>query len=185
MKINRALNLVIPVELENGMAYVHSTPIAKVVFEEYYLVISKTFTRIFSEGLGAVGGARIAHLMLKEVAGNDWDRVQKGLINEIYRLSNVMAIGKNGWQSLPLQTAVDKGIISDDDLSDILGELVFFMCVSSVNKKSQIEDMMSAVNGLWGSLTTQLDCTAFMSSLPTSTVEDSIGEMESISSVLS
>jgi hypothetical protein len=185
MKINRALNLVVPVELENGMAYVHSTPIAKVVFEEFYLVISKTFTRIFSEGLGAVGGARIAHLMLKETAGNDLPRVQQGLINEIFRLSNVLTATPNGWKSLPLQTAVDSNVISEDDLSEIMGELVFFMCVSSVNKKSQIEDMMSAVNGLWGSSTTQLDCTAYMSSLQTSTVEGSIGKMESTSSVLS
>ena len=68
MKINRALNLVIPVELESGTVYIHSTPISREVFEEFYLVISKTFTRIFTEGLGAIGGARIANLMLRDVA---------------------------------------------------------------------------------------------------------------------
>ena len=56
MKINRALNLVIPIDSEKGQLFVHSTPISREIFEQYFLVISKTFAAIFSEGLGAIAG---------------------------------------------------------------------------------------------------------------------------------
>lgn len=185
MKINRALNLVIPID---GGGYVHATPISREVFEQYFLVISKTFANIFSQGLGAIAGPRVAYLMLKKTAedmgvwsGNNG--VANGLINEIVRLSNVVYPDENGWKTLPLHTAVMKEVIDEDTFREIEGELVFFTCVSMMNKRNQVEPIMETVNGLWGSQTSSLNFTEFQNSLMTLTEEGSSGEMETISSV--
>ena len=184
MNINRALNLVIPVELGDGVAYVHSTPISRVIYEQFYLVISKTFTRIFTEGFGTITGSRVAYLILKDVASetNQWSQVENGLINEILRLSNVVILKDSGWATLPLQTVVSQKLIDENDIADIIGELVFFTCVSWVQKRSGTQETLTAVNGLWGSSITSLDCTEYKNSLQTLTKEENTGEMENTSS---
>jgi hypothetical protein len=185
MKINRALNLVMPIDTDTGKVFVHSVPISREVFETYFLVMSKVFAAIFSQGLGAVSGPRIAYLMLQQIATEmgQWEDVKKGLINEIVRLSNVAYLTDKGWQSLPLYTALQQGILSEDDRHDIEGELIFFTLVASMNKRGQILAIMTAVNGLWGSDVSSLDFTAFKNSLPTSTPDDNSGETPTISSV--
>ena len=61
MHINRKLNLVIPIERADGsQIFTHSTPISAEVFDKYFLVIAKTFSAIYSEGLGPLGGPRVA-----------------------------------------------------------------------------------------------------------------------------
>jgi len=188
MKINRALNLVIPIESEKGQLYVHSTPISREIFEQYFLVISKTFAAIFSEGLGAIAGTRVAYLMLKQVSENMgiWtgtSGVKAGLVNEIIRLSNVMIPSEKGWKSIPLHTAIEKGMIDSETVAEIEGELVFFTSVSMMNKRNQIASIMDTVNGLWGSQTTLLNVMEYMNSLTTSTEVESFGEMETTSSL--
>jgi hypothetical protein len=188
VKINRALNLVIPIESEKGQIYVHSTPISREVFEQYFLVISKTFAAVFSQGLGAIAGPRIAYLMLKQTSEEMgvWvgpNGVANGLVNEIVRLSNVFMTGKKGWQSVPFQIAVDKEVLDEETISEILGELIFFTCVSMMNKKAQVKPIMDTVNGLWGSLTTSLDTTEYINSLKTLTEVENTGETEITSSL--
>lgn len=185
MRINKALNLVIPVETENGIVHVHSTPVSREVFEQFFLVVSKAFAGIFSQGLGAIAGPRIAYLMLKKTAEDlgEWQSVERGFINEIIRLSNVAFVGDNGWETLPLQTALTHGKIDKETFDDIEGELVFFTLVSLMNKKNQIEAIMDTVNGLWGSQLELLGFTEYMNSLRTSTKVESIGEKEITSSL--
>ena len=151
MKLNKALNLVIPVETDNGIIYVHSTPISRAIFEQYFLVISKTFSGIFSHGLGALAGPRIAYLMLKQTAQElgMWEGqqgVEKGLINEIIRLSNIVITGENGWETIPLDTAIKHGKIDSDTLSEVEGELVFFTCISCMNKANQALMILETVS---------------------------------------
>ena len=188
MKINRALNLVIPIESEKGQLYVHSTPISRDIFEQYFLVISKTFAAIFSQGLGAICGSRVAYLMLKQVSEdmgiwNGVSGVRAGLVNEIVRLSNVLMPSEKGWKSIPLYTVIEKEILDNETIAEIEGELIFFTCVSMINKKNQVQGIMDTVNGLWGSLTTSLNSMEYMNSLMTSTEVESSGEMESTSSL--
>lgn len=186
MRINKALNLIIPITSENGETmYVHSTPISRDVFEQFYLVIAKSFANIFSQGLGAIAGPRIAYLMLKKTSEDlgEWDLVERGFINEIIRLSNVAFVGDNGWETLPLNTALEHKKIDKETFDDIEGELVFFTLVSLMNKKNQIQAIMDTVNGLWGSKVKSLDFTEFTNSLQTSTTEESIGVTESTSSL--
>ena len=85
MKINKAMNIVVPVDIDGVECFVHSTPISFEVFEKYFLVISKTFSEIYSQGLSHVAAPRVASLLLKKCAKDlgELESVEKGLINEI------------------------------------------------------------------------------------------------------
>ena len=170
MKISRNLNLIIPVRTEKGNGWVHATPISKEVFKEHFFILSKTFSAIFSEGLGVVAGPRIACLMLERISSdmNIWDGekgVRNTLVNEIIRLANLgyPAEGK-GYDTIPLDMALERGIVEFDDVA---GELVFFTCVSLINTPEQTEQMMLAVSGMWNSRTSSLSLTEWIASLPT------------------
>lgn len=190
MKIARNMNLIIPVETEMGAAYVHATPISKEVYREHFFILGKVFSAIFSEGLGAVAGPRMAYLMLERICidnngggNNVWDGphgVRNTLVNEIIRLSNlVYPVEGKGWDTKPLEVALEREIV---DLDDVIGELVFFTCVSSINKPAQASGVMEAVNGMWNSQTSFLSLTDWMRSLQTLKPGDNSGGTESTSS---
>lgn len=170
MKISRNLNLIIPVRTEKGNGWIHATPISKEVFKEHFFILSKTFSAIFSEGLGVVAGPRIACLMLERISSdmNIWDGekgVRNTLVNEIIRLANlVYPVEGKGYDTLPLDMALERGIVEFDDVA---GELVFFTCISSINTPEQTEQMMLAVSGMWNSRTSSLSLTEWIASLPT------------------
>lgn len=178
MRISKELNLVIPMD---GMI-VHSMPISRDVFEQFYKVIAKTYATLASEGLMLMG-PRVAYLTLKEVSGESWCDVENGLINEIVRLSNIGIVGENGWKTIPLATAIGSKKIDKDSTADIKGQLVFFTCVSSLVKKEDLKATLAITNGLWGSQSTLLNSTEYVSSLSTSTEPESSGEMANTSSV--
>lgn len=179
MKINKALNLVIPVQRDDGEVFVHAMPISREVFERYFLVISKTFARIYGEGLNLIAGPRIAGLMLKQVATEMgvWDGadgIEIGLMSEIRRLANVVLPGVKGWETIPLQEALDKKYFDADDVSEIEGAIVFFILVSAMHKKAEIQDFMSGIEHLWGTRSELSNCTAFAASLPISTATETL-----------
>ena len=185
MQINKALNLVVPLD---GGGYVHSTPIGREVFETYFLPISKTFSGIFAEGLNVLAGPRVASLMLKKVAVDMgvWDGVAgvgNGLMAEIRRLTNVLLPTESGWQTVPLDVALSRQMISQDDYAEAEGSIVFFICISAMHKRSLIEPTLAGMCSLWESQITSLNCTEFASSLPTSTETDSFGEMAQASAI--
>lgn len=170
--INRALNLVIPVELENGLtAYVHSTPVGREVFEANFMIMSKAFATLFGQGLGVIAGPRVAYLTLKKVAEEtgEWSAVKASLVNEIVRLTNVaMPTEDKGFEHVPLHTLFERNTFDAEDRASIEGELIFFTLVARLNKRDQATALMKAVGGLWGSQITSLDFTAYLASLRTS-----------------
>jgi len=196
LKINKRLNLVIPIfedlpedadeqtkEAAQPIAYVHSTPISADTFDRYYLVIAKTYAAIYSEGLGMVGGPRVADKLLKTIATDMkiWDSVggvKMGLMEEIYRLTNVIAVNptKGGWEPYQWGDAKKLGIISNEDASEVEAALIFFMCCSTMHRRSQVETLAGAAMKLWGARIESLDCMAFMNSLTTSTAIGTTGE---------
>ncbi len=176
MKIERNLNLLIPLD---GMT-IHSVPISRAVFEQYYAIIGKTYATLAQDGL-LLMGPKMALLRLKELAGDTWDDVERGLVNEIIRLSNVCMVGDQGWRTVPLAVAMNE--LDEDTLAEVKGQLVFFTCVSKAIKRDQCAAMLDTINGLWGSQTTSLSSTEYMSSLPTSTAPASSGETAEGSSV--
>src|SRR6516164_2305075 len=121
VKLNRKLNLVLKVETEKGEIHVHSTPIGRGVFEDNFLVISRAFTAVYTNGLGPVTGPRVAALLLKEEAEklNVWQRTQQSLMGEIYRLTNVIASSEGGWETMPYDVAKKRGVIDEDAAAEV------------------------------------------------------------------
>ncbi|EAA6518592.1 hypothetical protein ACGA5J_00915 [Salmonella enterica subsp. enterica serovar Muenster] len=188
MKIARNLNLIIPVQTEKGKAWIHATPINKEVFKEHFFILSKTFSAIFSEGLGVVAGPRIAYLMLERISrdSNAWEGdkgVRNTLVNEVIRLANlVYPVEGKGYDTIPLDMALEREII---DLDEVAGELVFFTCVSSINSPVQAKGAMDVVNGIWGTQCSFLNLTEWIASLPTLKSAASSGATANTSSATS
>lgn len=188
MKIARNMNFVLPVETEMGAGYVHSVPISREVYRQHFYILGKTFAAIFSEGLGVVAGPRVAYLMLEKICKDlgVWDNaegVKNTLVTEIIRLSNlVYPVEGKGWDTVPLDVAIGRDVIDPDEAT---GELVFFTCISSINKPPQAKAVMEQVAGVWGSAITSLSLTDWIASLQISTPVASSGAMESTLSVTS
>ncbi|MBZ8722347.1 hypothetical protein H5S92_28180 [Escherichia coli] len=188
MKISRNLNLIIPVRTEKGNGWIHATPISKEVFKEHFFILSKTFSAIFSEGLGVVAGPRIAFLMLERISRDSgiWDDdkgVRNTLVNEIIRLANlVYPVEGKGYDTIPLDIALEREIV---ELDDVAGELVFFTCVSSINSPEQAKGTMDVVNGIWSTQCSSLNLTEWIASLPTLKSAASSGATANTSSAIS
>ncbi|EJI9012454.1 hypothetical protein NFB33_004307 [Escherichia albertii] len=188
MKISRNLNLIIPVRTEKGNGWIHATPISKEVFKEHFFILSKTFSAIFSEGLGVVAGPRVAFLMLERISRDSgiWDDDKGGrntLVNEIIRLANlVYPVEGKGYDTIPLDMALEREIV---ELDDVAGELVFFTCVSSINSPEQAKGTLDVVNGIWNTQYSSLNLTDWIASLPTLKPAASSGATANTSSATS
>jgi hypothetical protein len=178
VKLNRKLNLVLSVETDEGPIHVHSSPIGRNIFEDNFLVISRAFTAVYTNGLGPVTGPRVAALLLKQEAEtlNIWPKTQQSLMAEIYRLTNVIAPGPNGWETMPFDVARKRDILDDDAAAEVENCIVYFTCASSVHLKAELTVAMEGLSTLWGAQTTSSNATEYMRSLPTSTQEETTGE---------
>jgi hypothetical protein len=178
VKLNRKLNLTMTVDTDASTIYIHSTPIGRQVFEDNYLVISRAFTAVYTNGLGPVTGPRVAYLLLQEQAKtlNVWEKTQQSLMGEIHRLTMVMVPGQNGWESLPYEVAKKRGILDEDTAAEVDNCLVYFTCASSIHLRAELTVALEGLSTLWGAQTTSLNATAFMHSLPTSTPVETTGE---------
>ncbi len=152
MKIAKNLNLIIPVRTEKGNGWIHATPISKEVFKEHFFILGKTFSAMFSDGLGVVAGPRVAFLMLEKISCDSgiWEGdkgVRNTLVNEIIRLANlVYPVEGKDYDTIPLDMALEREII---DLDEVAGELVFFTCVSSINSPEQAKGTIEPPRVSW------------------------------------
>ena len=187
MKIAKNLNFIVPIygdDNKNVVAHAHSTPLWEDVADKYFLILAQTFSQIFSLGLGAGGGPGVAAKLLKSIAIKQeiWDDVgdspgiEKGLIEEIRRLTSVIALTEKGWHPLPLQHAVDRGFLTDRDRREVENAIVFFIAVSATLGRAQAQDMMETACVLWNARLSLLNSTEFAASLPKSTATASFGE---------
>lgn len=180
MRINKKLNLVIPMEGDNGSEYfVHAKPFSRDAFEAHYLLFSQAFASMIETGIQATAGPRVAALVLKDLAkkqGREDD--YSAIIAEIKRTSSVIKGDKDGFASKLLSTAVAHGDIEEEELAYIEGVICFFTLTSAMwdMRHKLLDGSLAFMSGLWGCQTTSLDCTAYTSSLRTATTEDSSGE---------
>ena len=188
--INKKLNLVIPVETDPGITiYVHSTPIGREVFETYYKVIAKAFTEIYTQGLALASGPRVAKLLIKGIAVDMgvWDGergVKAGLIAEINRLTNVITPdGDKGWVTMPFEDALKRGVMDEDDISEVENAICFFTLASAMHRKAELRPILESVCSLWGAQLELSNSTEFKDSLPTSTLPVNTGEKVTRSSI--
>ena len=180
MRIDKHLNLVVSVQRDESTIYVHSTPISREVFERFFIVISKAFAKVYNEGIGFNAGPRVAALLIKKVAMEMgvWDGpegIQSGLMQEIYRLTNVITWSEKGWTTVPLSMAKDQGVFSEDEIAETEGTICFFILTSAMHKKSQKAAVFKVMNDLWDTQNTLLNSTEYAASLPKLTETDSSG----------
>lgn len=187
LKIDKRLNLVLPIEDEDGpVLYVHSVPISREIFDRYCRVIARTFTLCYA--IAAKAGLRIASNVLRETAEDMdvWeDRVEggevrrtgvkNGLVAEIRRLTNVVVMADGGWTPMPFDLAVKQGKLDDDTAAEVESLIVFFTVASWMHQKRELPTIYLTVFGLWGAQTTSLNCTEWARSLPTSIATASSG----------
>jgi hypothetical protein len=176
MQIDRnTLNFVMPIERENGMTvHVYATPISRAVFERYYMVMAKTFNTIYSGGLGIMSGPRVAAMILKDTAIDlgVWEGsegVERGLIMEIRRLTNVFVPTPNGWETIPIHEAIAKGHLDEDDMSEVENALAFFTVASHMHRKTDRKGILDGASKLWGARLESLSSSEYCASLSKST----------------
>lgn len=180
MKIDRKLNLVIPIEREDGTVYVHSMPLGAEVFDKYYLVIAKAFAAIYKEGLSFIAGPRVAARTIETVAKDlgVWDGpegVEIGLLGEIRRLSNMLVLDKDGWRSMPLDTAVKQGLLDAEEQAEVLNFTCFFIVSSAMHKLSERTANLQMFARVWSVQITSSTITDFKATLLISTVAETTG----------
>jgi hypothetical protein len=188
VRINKKLNMVIPVERDEGKVYVHSVPISSEVFERYHLVIAQTFSAFHLHALGPIGAPRTAALILKDIAKNKgaWegeDGIEFGLMGEIRRLTNVAVAGARGWEPVPLEEAVRLGVLDDQDKSEVENAIVYFTVSSAMYRRGELAVTLDTLCKLWDAQTTSLNITEYAASLPTSIETGSFGERVTPSSI--
>lgn len=190
MRIDKRLHLVMPLyedssDISPVIAYVHSVPLSEAVVDRYFMVLGKTFNAIFAQGLGFAAGPGHAMRILRHIAEETgvWhDRegvtgVERGLVAEIHRLTNIAAIDNNGnWNALPLQVALDQGIISSEDKREVENAIAFFIATCATLNRAQREGVLQTVGEIWGAQITLLDFTGWLNSLKTSTVTVNSGK---------
>jgi hypothetical protein len=187
VNIDRKLNLVIPLErADGGDLYVYSIPMRREVWEHFFMVLAKTFTVIYQGQLGWMSGPRVAGLLLREVAqttmradgSSSWwegdDGVEMSLLPEMRRLTSVLVPEGGVWRQVLLDDAVDKKLLTDDEVAEVTGALAFFTVNSAMHKPKVLAAMLNAAAGVWGWQITSSTLSEFRSSLTTSTTDDAI-----------
>jgi hypothetical protein len=193
--INRQLNLVVPINrADQTKFYIHSSPIRPETFDFYHLVLAKTFSAFAHNGLDPMSGPSVAAMMLRSVAKstsrgpgvNWWDGPdgvggERGLMAEIRRLSNViLPDDKNGWTNIPLQQALDKGMIDEEERSEVVNLLTFFTVVSLVAPRVDRPRLVNGMAAVYELRTSYLSVMEFANSLKTSTTEENTGEKDPV-----
>lgn len=187
MRIDKALNLILPIERDDGVIlFAHSAPISEQTFIAYHRAISMTYAQLTADGLVGSGGIRNADLMLKDIcerAGLWADDpqaktigVERGLLGEIRRLTNVFAPTPEKWDMVPLTDCVRGDILSDREVREVEAAAVFFTCASRNFPRQNLREFLQLCSGRIGALVTFSSCTDFHRSLPTWTGDASSGE---------
>jgi|SRR5581483_648970 len=181
MKIDRRLNLVVPIYADDGktvVAWVHSTPLSAEIIDRDFLLLGQTFNSIFSDGLGAAAGPGHAMRLLRAISERQgtWENEDKTpgrgklLVEEIRRRTNVaVPATPGGWETVPLDVAVQRGQLSGEDKSEVENVIAFFMCVSATLSRTERGAMLSSFAALWDAQLSSSTCTEWAASLKTST----------------
>ena len=181
--INKALNLVLPLDIAEGTMWVHSTPVSRAVFEKYHRILHRVFNAMVDENVLRTG-AMCAYLYLREMAQQTvvgpgvtlWDSadgVARGLMPEIRRLTNALILSKErgGWEPIPYESVVREKMIGEEEIAGVDNALVFFTCASLVPPPIQRESMMAPL-GFLAARTTLSGLMEFAGSLPISTATE-------------
>jgi hypothetical protein len=99
-----------------------------------------------------------------------------GLLAEFVRLSNAIIPNKEtGWGNIPLRTAIDQNLIDEEERSEVMSLLTFFMAVSLVAPRVDRARLVNGEAAIYELRTTLLDSTEYASFLKTSTADATTG----------
>jgi hypothetical protein len=188
LKINDDINLVIPVKSDSKgvVVYAYHTPISRAVFESNYRILAATKSALAGKGIHYQmdSGPRIAALTLVDEGkkdalergdfdenGQPKDSGAQSLLMEIRRLTTALIPGNNGWDMVPVGTAITKGAIDEDDWREAESAIVFFTCHYALAKKAERLGMAQATASLLKGSSTSSSLSEFAASLQTSTTE--------------
>lgn len=178
VKINKKLNLVAHLEeTAMGDIYIHSTPIMRETFEQYYAPIARAFTRIFATPIAHASGPIVAKLVIRDeaMALGTWEGkngVKEGLFEEIRRLTHVVTSVNGKWQHVPVEEAKD---LDADDIATIENHVCFFTVASAIQDKKGLRETMSITSTIWPLRLELLSVTDYVAGLQTSKMaEDTI-----------
>jgi hypothetical protein len=201
MHIDKKLNLVIPLERDNGETiYIHSAPIEFATYRAFALILAKTYGQIMGEGLNVIGGPGVAALMLEDVAkatsrgrsGDglpiDWwegeNGVKDGLWAEIRRLTNYLYFANGAWSQMPLDIAERQDLLSQEEVFEVENELAFFTVFSHTPPRAMRKTLIDGMASMFNLQITSSDCTAYANSLPILTVTETSASNGSRSSAI-
>jgi hypothetical protein len=168
VKVNKKLNLVCHLdETAMGEIYVHSTPIMRETFEQYYAPIARAFTRIFATPIAHASGPRVAKLVIRDeaMAIGTWDGesgVKRGLFEEIRRLTHVVTNQGGKWQHVPIEEANQ---LDADDIATIENYISFFTVASAIQGKSELKETMGIASTIWPLRLEPLNVTDYVAGL--------------------
>ena len=134
MKINEALDIVLDIKSDESgkpTLRVFHTPIGRDVFELNYRLLSSVFSELWAPGSfhALSAGPRIASMVLRDVsrkqaegALDEYDKNNNAAVsflNEIRRLSMILVPTSAGWEKIPVQSALSKGIIDEEEWEEV------------------------------------------------------------------
>lgn len=207
MQFDAALNLVFPVRWKDAerpdpqdasktisssepLIYAYHTPISREVFDSSYRVIAATKAAIFGRGVSyaADAGPRIATLVMLDAAKADaeeWGTQDMGpaLRAEIRRLTQVLVPGANGFDPLPIDLAVSRKMIDDDEMREAEAAIIFFTVSYAMASRARRQPTARASALVLGASITSLGLMEFAASLATSTPAETSTESVPASSV--
>lgn len=187
MKISKDLRLTMPVQTSRGQAYLYALAPSREIFDQFFVVIAKAFSRVYTDHT-AFAGPRIAAKYLRKVAAEMSlgappsvktikDEVEDGFFGELRRLSMIVApSASGGYEPIPLEEAISKGLLDEEETDEVENALVFFTLSWLMLKRNVREAILNHDLPLWDGQLTSLDYTAFANSLRTSTETANSGE---------
>ena len=179
MKLDSSLNFVVPLfhgeDDGSPYAYVYARPISVAAFEANYRLLVRTFQTMMEEGSSAM---RFARLFMKDAAAAlpNGEAMATALLNEVGRLSSAVVATARGWETIPLQQAVDAKLLDDGDGDEAIGAAVFFLAVWHISPKSIRSGLLASGTQAWSAELSPLPPMEWIASLPTLTEAATSGE---------
>lgn len=179
-QINADLKLVVPVKLDNDgepIIYAYHNPIPREVYEVNFRLLRDTKVSLIGTSPRHAFAARgDASLYLSEAGaalaadrGIEGDGGASTLLAEIKRLTTVLVPGAQGYQMLPIDTAIQSGAIDADDWSDAENAIVFFTAWVAGTPRREMTAAAVLAASLTGGSTTSLPPMEWAASLQTLT----------------
>lgn len=193
MRLDKRLNLIIPIDRDDGTrVHIYHTPISREIYSQYFRILNMTGTQIYADDLSFFGGPESAYLMLKEIAentarpnggGNWWEGetgIEKGLIEELWRKTQVLVLGASGWELLPYDMCIARDakggwqseILSEDEAAEVSGSVVFFTFSTFMRNNPVVSRGLIAAAALLEWQLSSLGLTEYRTSLQTLTKEE-------------